>query len=379
MINITKQLKLCVDEREVWELMKDEKLHPKHKQLFCDSQIILPNAHQILSVANLPNNSFGLMARIVSYLKFRGYLGHVNFGSGPLQYIRKFQTIWNDMLKLNLLFDGDEVNDITTNMIDNWLKDQLKNASSRGILGKIVQLKDWQSCHELLPFFLTNNAIRQYNFPSFNDLEEHINETNPNYKNKETYPRHLMWPIIQEAIIYIEKYTDDIILLMENKARLGDPTVHHSSREQRTIYFFRDVQHTFQEPRLKELQQVCRSYKSTSHSLWKKKVRLLFEDWKKDDRELLITQYGILNTVIFAVRRWLASNAIILALFNGGRSQEIILQPRNIKTPKTRYHELDKGMNFTRIVWKTERNGKLLTNPMPLIRYTSLPQSLQLL
>lgn len=370
-IGIIESLQLCIDENEIWELMKNEKLHPKHDALFADDPILLPNSYKILSPINLPKNSFGLLARILSYLKFRGALGIINYGSGSYSHMGSFRTIWNDFLQLNLVNDEDGINGINTALLNSWLNDQISKHDSKSIIFKTIRFLEWQSAYNKLPRLLCNDAIRYYQFPDTKDLKELVNEAQPaRMESKEKYPPPLMWDILQEAIKYIQDYTKDIMHLMEHKQYLGNPEVNATTRFNRIIYFFRKTEHEFKEPRLRGMQKICKEFVRTRDKvIWKKWYASAQEQYQRWSDEKLgePNHYGSNTVLVYAVRRWVAANSLILALFNGGRSQEITLQPRNLKTPKTRYHELDKGMNFTRIAWKTERNGKLITTPMPPI------------
>lgn len=359
MNNLVKELRLCVDEREVWELFQNEKISPDHDALFCDNPIILHNSHRIPSPLNLPINSYGLLIRSVAYLRFRGYLGHINYSGGTYNYISKFQTIWSDWLKEGVINHNGEINKITAEKLNTWLENQIKVNDAATIIDKVRRLTDWQSLMSLLPSVLTNDVLRNYNFPNLAELTKGVKEIQGERKHKEKYPLHLTFPIIQEAINYIENYTNDIMVLMELKTHLGAPEVNDSTRESRIMYFFRDTSHTFREPKLNKLQELCKIY-----------TRTKYLEWKKNKTKAMPGE-GPITIVNEAVRRWTGANLIILGLFTAGRSQEITLQPRNIVTPKTRYHEIDQGYRFSRIIWKTARNGKLLEMPIPPIAHTA--------
>lgn len=359
MNDLVKELRLCVDEREVWELLQNEKISPNHDALFSDNPIILPNSHRIPSPLKLPANSFGLIARSIAYLRFRGYLGHINYSGGSYNYISRFQTIWSDWLKEGVVNHNGKINKITAEKLDTWLENQIRINDAVTIIDKVRRLTDWQSLMSLLPAILTDDVLRNYPFPHLAELKERVKDAQGERKQKEKYPLHLMLPIIQESINYLENYTDDIMLLMEQKKHLGSPLVNDATRESRIMYFFRNTDHIFREPKLKKLQGLCKIY-----------TRTKYLEWKKNKTKAMPGE-GPITIVNEAVRRWTAANLIILGLFTAGRSQEITLQPRNVKTPKTRYHEIDQGYRFTRIIWKTARNGKLLEMPIPPVAHTA--------
>lgn len=367
MNNIIDKLRLCVDEHEVWELLKDEKLHPEYDALFGDDPIMLPNHHRILCPANLPKNHFGLMARVVSYLRFRGFHGPINYGGGVLIRMQKYQTIWNDLLALELVDSQEkDLSSIDNKALDRWLSEQTKSFGAASIHSKVTRLNEWQALSNKLPRFLTSGTIQNHIFPDFKELEDKVKNEQPDrQEGKEKYPLFLMLPILKEAINNLENYTDDIMLLMENQAHLNDTNIHSTSRMTRIKYFFRDTTYLFKEPRLMQYQELCKSFKASIKKRWNADAQKLYKQWKEEENEMYDEKPGPRRLINDAVRRWIAANVIILGIFSGGRSQEIVLQPRNIRTPKTRYHELDKGFQFTRIIWKTEKNGKLLQNPMP--------------
>lgn len=341
------QLHLCVNEDEVWNLIKDVKLSPEHEVKMGDKPIILPDSHDYDGIINLPDNNFGLVARLVSYLTFNGYLGHVNYGGGAQSYIGKFRTIWNDLSEIKSMLNISEINE---ELLERWIRSQIdKGYGAISIMRKVLRLEDWHKASTMLPHFLSFNKAMVYDCPSYAELQDkHDKESAQNWDNNDIkYPLHLLLPILEESIKYVSIYTDDIEEMMVQQRHLNDNSLVNYHLNNRTCQFMKNTEHCFNEPNLVALQLYCRTLKST---------------WQPSSK---FPGKGPRTVISEVVQRWQAANLIILSFFSASRSNEISRQLRNIGTPKTKYHEIDKGYNFTRVIWKTSRHGKLHTTPLP--------------
>lgn len=346
MINVVQELKFCINESEIIELMKDEKLSPFAEAKIFDDIIMLPDAHDFLVPSKIPNNDYGLAIRLISYLRFNGYIGYVNYGSGIYQYLNKFLTLWNEF---NTIKEIKNINDIDSILFDEWLKKQIIRKNTKHIMVKIRALKHWQSVNQLLPYFLSlkNNIIDEHN-KLYLEIEKRYNQENISEDDSSSiYPFQLLSPILEESIKYINNFTEDTNFLMSQRFYLNSSEISKSTRSRRCFSFIKETEYIFTEPTLKELQQYCQNSKELGI---------------KDEDGFNYRSMIIINK---AIQRWQAANLIILIFFSAARSNEITRQPRNIKVTKTKYHELDKGYNFTRIIWKTSRFGKLHTIPLP--------------
>lgn len=345
------RLRLCISEDEVWELMKDVKLSPEHEVRIGDETIILPDSHDYDGIINLPNNDYGLLVKLVAYLAFNGYLGHINYGGGVQAYIGRFRTIWNDLNEIKFMTSIIEIDD---ELIEKWIRSQLdKGYGAISIMRKFLRLEDWLKSSSMLPYFLSLDNVMIYDCPSYPELKDKHDEESARNKSKDgydvpKYPLHLLFPILQEAIEYIINYTEDIELMMMQRHYLNDTdTVTHGALDGRAYRFLKKTVHRFQEPSLATLQAYCKR---------------LERKWKTNPAN---PGRGPRTIISDAVQRWQAANLIILGFFSAARSNEISRQLRNIKTSKTKYHEIDRGYNFTRVIWKTARYGKLHTTPLP--------------
>ncbi len=350
MDDFLEQLRLCVSEDEVWKLIKDVKLSPEYEAKMGDKPIILPDSHDYDGIINLPDNDFGLVARLVSHLAFNGYLGHVNYGGGGQAYIGRFRTIWNDLNEMKSILSISEINE---ELIEQWIRSQLdKGHGAISIMRKVLRLEDWHKASSMLPHFLSFNKIMIYDCPSYPELQDkHDNESAQNWEqinhNDTKYPLHLLLPILEESIKYVSNYTDDIEEMMVQQHHLNENSLTTFHLNNRICQFMKNTGHCFKEPTLAALQAYCRTLRS---------------QWKSSRK---FPGKGPRSIISEAVQRWQAANLIILGFFSAARSNEISRQPRNIKTPKTKYHEIDQGYNFTRVIWKTSRHGKLHTTPLP--------------
>ena len=105
MFDLSKKISQCLNQKELMELLKNIKISPTDEAKFGDKDLKLPDSHDYLSNIHLPDNDFGLVAKVVSSLRFYGYLGHQNYNGGVLAHLGRYRTIWNDFKKLkNLLF-----------------------------------------------------------------------------------------------------------------------------------------------------------------------------------------------------------------------------------------------------------------------------------
>lgn len=350
MFNLSKEISQCLNEKELIELLKNTRISPDIETIFSDKKLIFYDSHYNLSSIDLPDNDFGLAAKVVSSLKFHGYLGHQNYSGGALAHLGKYRTLWNDFIRLK---DINSFREIDSELIEAWIRNQLdQNLNPISIMRKLNRLIDWQNASPYLPEFLLLDFVNIYECPSYlelknkHDFMNRNREENSNF-DKTKYPLHLLLPILKEAITYIENYTKDIELLMENREYL----LSNQQNSHNIIHrFIQSQEYQFQEPSLKNMQKICLS---TNFASWQ------FEQFpeKKGPRSIIYN----------AVDRWQAANLIILGFFTASRSNEISRQIRNIQVKKTKYHEIDKGYNYTRIAWKTSAKGKIITTPLPPI------------
>lgn len=338
----------CLNEIELMNLLKNIKISPDAETKFGDEELKFPDSHNLLSTINLPNNDFGLAAKVVSSLKFHGKLGHQNYSGGALAHLGKYRTLWNDFIKLK---DINSFREIDSELIELWIRDQLnKETNPISIMRKLNRLFDWQNASPYLPEFLLLDDLNIYGCPSYPELKYKHDIVSGNWQERDKpdtskYPLHLLLPILQEAITYINSYTKDIEILMENKEHLLEDKNKSANRIHR---FMQSQSHRFQEPELHSMQNIC---SNTSLGSWQ------FDKFP--------SKKGPITIIVNAVDRWQAANLIILGFFTASRSNEISRQLRNIQSPKTKYHEIDKGYKFTRIAWKTSANGKIITAPLP--------------
>jgi integrase len=204
----------------------------------------------------------------------------------------------------------------------------------------------------MLPHFLSFNKAMVYDCPSYSELQDkHDRESTQNWDkiddNDIKYPLHLLLPILEESIKYVSIYTDDIEEMMEQQRYFNETSLTNYHLNNRISQFMKNTENCFKEPNLVALQAYCRTLRST---------------WKPYNK---FPEKGPRTVISEVVQRWQAANLIILGFFSASRSNEISRQLRNIRTPKTKYHEIDKGYNFTRVIWKTSRHGKLHTTPLP--------------
>jgi integrase len=345
------RLRLCISEVEVLELMKDVKLSPEHDARIGDETIIFPDSHDYDGIVNLPNNDYGLLAKLVTYLSLNGYLGHINYSGGIQAYIGRFRTIWNDLNEIKSISRIAEIND---ELIEQWIRSQLdKSYGAISIMRKFLRFEDWLRSGSMLPYFLSLNNVMIYDCPSYLELKARHDEESARNRNNDDhsapkYPLHLLLPILQKAMEYITDYTEDIELMMVKRQHLNDTsTVTHGALGGRAFRFMKKTTHCFQEPSLAALQAYCKT---------------LGKKWKTISTN---PGRGPRTIISDAVQQWQAANLIIFGFFSAARSNEIGRQLRNLHTPKTKYHEIDQGYNFTRVIWKTARHGKLHTTPLP--------------
>ncbi len=352
MDDLLEHLRLCISKDEVWKLMKNVKLSLEHDAKIGDETIILPDSHNFDGIINLPDNDFGFAVRLVCYLSFNGYLGHINYGGGVQAYMGIFRTLWNDLSEIKSI---SSISNIDENLIERWLRSQLdKGHSATSIMRKFLRIEDWIKSGSMLPHFLSLKNVMIYDCPSYPELKEkrdnEINNYDKDGHDIPKFPFHLLLPILQEAIKYVTNYTDDIELLMAQRHYMNENKLSRFHLNSRTHQFMKKTEYRFQEPSLTELQEHCNNNPLAS--------------WIANPTTPGKGPRVIINEM---VQRWQAANLIILGFFSTARSNEISRQPRNIKTQKTKYYKIDKGYNFTRVIWKTSRHGKLHTTPLPPI------------
>ncbi len=351
MDELIKRLRLCVSVDEVSELMKDVKLSPEHEVKIGDKTIVLPRCHNYASNINLPDNDFGLVVKLITHLRLRGYLGHINYGGGIQAYVGRFRTIWNDLNEIKPITSIAEIND---ELIEQWIRSQLdKSNRAVSIMGKFLRFEDWLRSGSMLPYFLSLNNVNIYDCPSYLELKARYNEEIARNRNNDDYsarkyPLHLLRPILEKAIVYITNYTEDIETIMQHRGYFNEVGISTFHLHSRTHQFMKKTEHCFLEPTLALLQSSCRNMTRNT--------------WSVNSGT---TSKGPRVIIANAVQRWQAANLVILGFFTAARSNEISRQPRNINTPRTKYHEIDQGYNFTRVIWKTSRHGKLHTTPLP--------------
>lgn len=351
MDDLIKYLRICSSKNEVWELMKDKKLSPGHEAKFGDEIIILRDSHNFPASTNIPTNDYGLVMRLVSYFRFNGYMGHINYGSGEWKYLGYYLTLWNDLNEIKPISGISEINE---ELIEQWIRSQFnKGIRATTIMVKFHCLTDWINVSSMLPHFLTIDSVMIYDCPSYSELDRKYSKlivmrNSVGGDESPKYPLHLLLPVLQAAIDNIINYTNEIELLMAHRhylKDLDDPSSY--TLDSHTVNFLKKTEHVFQEPSLMALQEYCKN---------------LGKQWKANPAT---PGKGPRTVISEIVERWQAANLIILGFFTASRSQEISRQPRNIKMPKTKYHEMDQGYKFTRVIWKTARFGKMHTTPLP--------------
>jgi len=350
MNELIKNLHLCMNEEEVWELMADQKLSPQYDAKVGDETIILPDSHAYDGAITLPDNDYGLAVKLVTYLTFNGYLGHANYGGGAQAYLGRFRTLWNDFNEIKKIIC---IAEITSELIEEWINRQLKKEYNPiSIMRKLLRLEDWFKASSMLPYFLSFNIVLQ-ECPSYSQLKkEHDRVSADNWKGDKTetikYPLYLLFPILQNAITYVTAYTNDIDIIMKERNYFNEKGADLFHLNKRIHQFFKNTNYIFKESSLSLLQKHCLD---STQNTWSPMPTM--------------PKYGARSIISEVVSRWQAANLIILGFFTAARSNEISRQERNIQTPKTKYHDIDQGYNFTRVVWKTSRFGQALSTPLP--------------
>ena len=157
MFDLSKKISQCLNQKELMELLKNIKISPTDEAKFGDKDLKLPDSHDYLSNIHLPDNDFGLVAKVVSSLRFYGYLGHQNYNGGVLAHLGRYRTIWNDFKKLKNL---NSFRDIDSELIELWIRNQLdRGMNPNSIMIKLNKLFDWQNASAYLPEFLIFDFI----------------------------------------------------------------------------------------------------------------------------------------------------------------------------------------------------------------------------
>jgi hypothetical protein len=346
-----KKLPFCASEEEVWELMGDVIMPESDNSKFSDEIIQLKDNIQRYSSIKIDKDAFGLGIRLLYMFRMNGYLGYVNYGSGPLYYLKNLRQM------ISVIQQNKEYctpMDINVKARDFLIQhDTRKGNLNTSIKIKINYLNNWLTLAPYLPYFLTINPDTMEGSSIYNDfLDKYLKEidlTQDAKNNKAVFPIHLLSPVLSKAIHYIEHYTEDILLLATQREAffLNKHDNSRGARSRKIIQSLKTTAHTFTEPSLTHLQHYCKT--------------LVGNTWKSNPQH-----YGVgpLTIVSEAITRLQAACAIVILTLTSARSQELLLQPRNVKMPKTKHHELDHSYNFTRIIWKTARYGKIHTVPI---------------
>lgn len=339
----------CASEKEVWQLMGDYVFPESNNSKFSDEKIILKDSVHEYRDIYIKKDSFGLGIRLLFLMRINGYLGHIPYGSGKKTYLQRFLYVVD---YLQNTFGCKSPIDITMEARDSIITYSISEGNQyKTIRDKVMYIEHWHATSFYLPQFLTIDPDAMDQSVIYSEYEKaYADEINQlSIEDKNIFPPHLLKPILKEAITYITAYADEILLLSGQRKEffLNKNEFNRTIRGNKIVRYFRMTDHIFNEPSLKKLQDHCRSLK--------------YNDWRGNQEH---PHYGPLGIVGDAVSRLQATCAIVLLVLTSARSQELMLQYRNIQTPKTKHFHEDQTRHFTRIIWKTNRYGKKHTVPL---------------
>lgn len=347
------KLPTCASEEEVWELFKSQVFPNSNESLFNSGEITLKVSEIKYSPIIPPSETIGLAYRTVLFLKLNGVFGKIITGGGCY-------TIGGALLRvLNSFLSYKKFNsplEITSNMIDRFiLEGQEKGNSVFSTYRDLFQIEHWLNNNARLPYFLrlTTDLLSQSKLwgelkeskdKEFLEYTQDIGGSNP------IYPLNQLKIIVNEAIEYIDNYSDDCVDAARIYKQVKNLQMSSEGTRNRITKILFNQEHLFTEPNLKMIQEHIKASRKTY--------------WTKMEGGLV---YGPLVCIVESIRKLQGACSIIILMLTAMRRGEFNTLKRYPDISPSEHNEIDNSFQLSYIIYKTAftEAGDESTVPVP--------------
>lgn len=344
------ELSKCVTVQDIDRLFMDAKFPNKGNSGFFDESLSFISSGHVLGNAKVGVGGFsGLLVRVMSYLKFSGYIGNTPMNVGEINYFSDLNSFFKDINQIKNIYT---IEDIDSELINKYIIYQRsKNNKTTTIHNKIMKVFEVLDYSEDigLPYVLRFDYETLSNSVEFEKIAEgHKRELNQKLaikEAKEPYPLSDLKLIVSKSIEYLEGNREDILLISKMYV---DTKKIEDQGEKNTVRFdyFRNNKHKFIEPNLKKLQ---------TGILAGKYIDITDSGYLKA---------GKTNKIILkSINKMETACVSIILMMTGMRVGELCTLDRNLKITQ------DEHLHLERIVYKTasDEDGEPLSMPIPQI------------
>lgn len=330
----------CHSEEQIFDLLKDEEFPDLDGSKFRDDIFrFKTSTFQYMNMTIRNEGVHKLAFKVLLLLKLHGHIGNAPRNSGTRVYASTLSKILRELPQSH----EKRLDEITFDRFIEYIKNINNDASPRTAIDYIMIIHDWIAFgNSLLPYILRldERLARDNNF--IFEIEKNASKKYKDYVNgiggisKKLFPLADTKKIMQKALSYVESYAEEILLIAPILLKRKDVCNDYQERKY-LVDYLKEVNHTFEEPELKLLQED--SHNLISHKITKPAIRILG-----------------------AIRR-LEGACIFLALsLTGYRASEFIRLPR---FPLFRQEE---HIFLSRLVTKTSVNseGDDIEMPIPI-------------
>ncbi|UPT78165.1 site-specific integrase [Sulfurovum sp. XGS-02] len=357
------QLKSCLTEEEVWDLMKGRVFPGSDNSRFEEDMIQLPTSTGYYSGVsiNVDNKLLDLACRVILFLKLDGEISNLPRNSGKKTYASHIRYFLSNMSDLhNNILSLDDLNGNDMDFLINQHKNNSKELVSTTLCAKLGRLEEWIIfANHKLPLFLQLNETLFLNSKHYMEFYEQCRqrkrETAMIGGPKEPYPLNKLKYLVKEAMLYLEEYSQDCLyaakIYIETKSFKS-----LSEKYNHVLNYFKTVAHKFTEPALLGLQKKCQESDSA------------FIDVNGKQQRSVRMGDGLVEECISAAKRLEGACVTIILMLTAMRRQELARLERHPVIEEGEY------LNFKRFIYKTAHteNGDLLEIPIPPIVQSAL-------
>ena len=338
------KLKIAQTPLEVELLMKNRVFPLSDNTKFLDKEFRLKNPSGNFSLSTHSFDDFyEIVFNILLYLKFDGKMGFTPMHSGASAYysdlsilLRYFQD------KFPRLSNAQE---LSSSDIDQYILEH-SHLSTNTVDSRLRKLKEWISfSNEFLPYFMQINDEVLINSYQYKKLMDQVRQNSANRLLKDSskvYPLEYFKILLGKSFVYIEEYSEEIILLLRF---LNSIKVFNQWKKEVEIFKYFKNHRSFKEPTLEEIRLNIYNSSSTIDK----------------NRNFIVKQVmRELNHII----EYLEASCIVTILFlTSMRSSELIRLQRYPKITEGEYY------NLYKIVYKTsnDEEGDVKPIPIPLV------------
>jgi hypothetical protein len=262
-LDIRLQLKKCHTIDEVYHLLNHLMFPGTFNTYFSNNPLLLPTS--ILKPSKMTINLkgvFELAFRVITLLKFHGHIGDLPLNSGKKAYCYDLHHLLNN-IQNDLGPSIQRLDEIPPTNIEKYFYDKIEKKLSFSHLSmKLFKIKEWiTDANSQLPYFLRldesllSNASVCYQI--YTGAQEEERQRQVLGSKRTPYPLNQLKPVLEKAVLYIEKYSNDVLLVVEQYRYIK--TLTQAKQRTQIRCHFSHTTHQYREPSLLKFQELCQS------------------------------------------------------------------------------------------------------------------------